>query len=129
MCGIAAIYAYHPASLEVDRNELRRIRDFQEKRGPDGKGEFFSKDNRVALGHRRLAIIDLSDNAAQPLTNEDNSIWLVFNGEIYNYQELRENLIKDGHCFRSQTDSEVIIHLYEEKGKDLVSSPNHQSKP
>jgi len=89
-------------------------------RGPDGFGEWFSKDGRVGLGHRRLAIIDLSEAGEQPMANEDGSVQVVFNGEIYNYQILRERLIRQGHVFRSQADSEVLVHLYEERGEEMV---------
>jgi asparagine synthase (glutamine-hydrolysing) len=83
-------------------------------RGPDDEGVFV--DPQVSLGHRRLSIIDLSPNGHQPMTNEDQSLWLTYNGEIYNFQEIREELIKKGHLFSSNTDSEVIIHAYEEYG-------------
>lgn len=92
-------------------------------RGPDGHGaRLFCHEEQgvVGLGHRRLAIIDLSDAGLQPMTNEDGSVWLVFNGEIYNFRELRERLLAAGHQFRSATDSEVLLHLYEERGADLV---------
>jgi len=92
-----------------------------QNRGPDGTGEWFSVDGRVGLGHRRLAIIDLSEAGNQPMANEDGSIQLVFNGEIYNYQSLREKLISSGHVFRSHSDSEVLVHLYEERGEEMVS--------
>jgi asparagine synthase (glutamine-hydrolysing) len=85
-------------------------------RGPDGYGEFF--DDQVALGHRRLSIIDV-DGGAQPMGNEDGSIQVVFNGEIYNYLELREDLSKKGHCFATRSDTEVLVHLYEEVGERL----------
>ena len=87
-------------------------------RGPDGAGKYLA--GPVGLGHRRLSIIDLSSNGAQPMCNEDSTIWIVFNGEIYNYLELRDRLSKRGHTFRSMTDTEVIIHLYEEHGADCV---------
>jgi asparagine synthase (glutamine-hydrolysing) len=90
-------------------------------RGPDGTGFRRLDDGRVALGHTRLSIIDLSDAGRQPLTNEDASVWLVFNGEIYNYRELRNELIGAGHRFRSASDSEVIVHAYEEWGDDCVT--------
>src|SRR5581483_1137604 len=85
-------------------------------RGPDGEGQFFG--NSVALGHRRLSIIDLS-GGAQPLGNEDGSIQVVFNGEIYNFLELRDDLLKRGHRFRTQSDTEVLVHLYEEHGERM----------
>ena len=87
-------------------------------RGPDGEGKYIH--GPVGLGHRRLSIIDLSNCGAQPMCNEDGTVWIVFNGEIYNYLELRERLAKRGHTFRSLTDTEVIIHLYEEDGTDCL---------
>ena len=87
-------------------------------RGPDGEGiEVLSP---ATLGHRRLKVIDLSDAARQPLANEDETVWVTFNGEIYNFVELRDSLQARGHRFRSNTDSEVLVHLYEEHGADLV---------
>ncbi len=87
-------------------------------RGPDGSGTHLS--GPVGLGHRRLSIIDLSNCGAQPMSNEDGTIWITFNGEIYNYLELRADLIRRGHVFRSTTDTEVIVHLYEEHGADCL---------
>jgi asparagine synthase (glutamine-hydrolysing) len=87
-------------------------------RGPDG--ERLHVDGGIALGHRRLSIIDLSEAASEPMPNEDGSLWLVFNGEIYNFRELRRQL-EPRHRFRSETDGEVILHLYEEKGEDVVA--------
>jgi asparagine synthase (glutamine-hydrolysing) len=91
-------------------------------RGPDDSG--ILTDGSVALGHRRLSIIDLSDKGRNPLSNEDRSVWIVLNGEIYNYRQLRAWLIDKGHFFRSRTDTEVIVHLYEEMGADCVSKLN-----
>lgn len=90
-------------------------------RGPDAAGIYISDDRRVGLGFRRLAIVDLSPAGNQPMSNEDGSIWMVFNGEIYNHRKLRPGLIERGHRYRSETDSETIIHLYEEKGLDFVN--------
>ncbi len=87
-------------------------------RGPDSDGVFVN--NHVGLAHRRLAIIDLSPDGAQPMSNEDGSIWIVFNGEIYNFQELRDALVRKGHSFRSKSDTEVIIHLYEDLGPEAL---------
>src|SRR2546425_12694405 len=87
-------------------------------RGPDGKNVVEGRG--VALGHRRLAIIDLSPNAVQPLPNEDGTIFAAVNGEIYNHRELRARLEDRGHRFRSRTDSEVVVHLYEEYGAEAV---------
>jgi asparagine synthase (glutamine-hydrolysing) len=120
MCGVVAFFAYHPVAPEVDRRELRYVRDYMARRGPDGIGEWFSPDGRVGLGSRRLSIIDLSEAGGQPMTNEDGSIQLVFNGEIYNYKSLRNKLIDKGHSFRSHSDSEVLVHLYEERGEQMV---------
>jgi len=114
MCGIVSLFAYNSAG--VDRDELRRIRDHMAKRGPDGSGEWYSTDNRIGLGHRRLAIIDTSETGVQPMSNEDCTVWITFNGEIYNYQALRSELLACGHRFKSSSDTEVIIHGYEEWG-------------
>jgi asparagine synthase (glutamine-hydrolysing) len=120
MCGLVTLFAYRPDASEINREELRVIRDAMTSRGPDGSGEWFSSGGRIGLGHRRLSIIDLSDRGAQPMVNEDRTIYLVFNGEIYNYKILRERLIQQGHTFRSHADSEVLIHLYEQKGEAMV---------
>ena len=120
MCGVAAIFAYHPVAQGIDRDELLRIRDHMTRRGPDGLGEWISADGRIGLAHRRLSIIDLSQSGAQPMSNEDGTLWIVFNGEIYNYQPLRQELIRKGHQFKSTSDTEVLLHLYEEEGADMV---------
>lgn len=90
-------------------------------RGPDGRGTQSFGNGRVILGHRRLAIIDLGPHGKQPISNEDQTVWLTFNGEIYNYQSLRKELSSLGHHFHSQTDSEAIVHAYEEWGSDCVT--------
>ena len=120
MCGIAGIYAHHGAAPAADPAELRRVRDHMSPRGPDGKGEWFSSDGRVALGHRRLAIIDLSDRAAQPMVSADGRLVITFNGEIYNYQALRTQLEAEGCKFRTTSDTEVLLHLYAHKGTDML---------
>jgi asparagine synthase (glutamine-hydrolysing) len=120
MCGIAGIYAYHYASNAVDRAELLRIRDHMAARGPDGAGEWFSYNERVGLAHRRLSIIDLSERGAQPMSSADGKLVVTFNGEIYNYRELRTSLERKGRTFHSQTDTEVLLHLYAEKGEAMV---------
>ena len=120
MCGVAGIYAYHCASLEVDRRELRRVRDHMTARGPDGVGEWYSSDGRIGLGNRRLSIIDLSDRAAQPMVSTDGKYVITFNGEIYNYKVLRKDLEAKGRIFRTQSDTEVLIHLYAAKGEAMV---------
>src|SRR4029077_6250631 len=121
MCGIAGIYSYHYASLDVDRGELRRVRDYMAARGPDGSGEWFSADNRVGLGHRRLAIIDLNERAAQPMSSADRRLVLTFNGEIYNHRALRGQLEAKGYIFRTESDTEVLLHLYADKGEAMVN--------
>ncbi len=120
MCGITAIFAYHDAAPEVDRDELRRIRDHMAARGPDGKGEWFSQDKRIALGHRRLSIIDLSERGAQPMSSQDGSLVVSFNGEIYNYRKLRTELEKKGYVFQSQSDTEVLLHLYADRSERML---------
>jgi asparagine synthase (glutamine-hydrolysing) len=120
MCGIAGIYAYHYAANAVDRAELRRIRDHMAARGPDGLGEWYSQDERVGFGHRRLTIIDLSERGAQPMISADGKLVVTFNGEIYNYRQLRASLEAKGHRFRTQTDTEVLLHLYAQKGEAMV---------
>lgn len=120
MCGIAAIYNYHSTVSSIDREEIRRIRDNMHRRGPDGKGEWFSGDGRVGLGHRRLSIIDLSDKAAQPMQSQDGNRVITFNGEIYNYKALRDQLEKKGYSFCSFSDTEVLLHLYAEMGHAMV---------
>jgi asparagine synthase (glutamine-hydrolysing) len=101
-----------------DEELIRRMNDQLVHRGPDQDGVFCA--DQVSLGHRRLSIIDLSEQGRQPMFNEDKSICLVFNGEIYNFQELRETLVGKGHTFRSHSDSEVIIHAYEEYGMEVL---------
>jgi len=96
---------------------LKRMCDALHHRGPDEEGFHFEES--VGLGHRRLSIIDLAAGQ-QPLCNEDGTVWIVFNGEIYNYVELREDLIKKGHTLRTSSDTEVIVHLYEEYQEDFV---------
>jgi asparagine synthase (glutamine-hydrolysing) len=120
MCGIAGIYAYHYAANAVDRAELRRICDYMAARGPDGVGEWYSQDERVGFGHRRLTIIDLSERGAQPMISADGKLVVTFNGEIYNYRQLRASLEAKGCRFRTQTDTEVLLHLYVQKGEAMV---------
>jgi asparagine synthase (glutamine-hydrolysing) len=120
MCGINGIFAYHYAANPIDREELMRTRDRMVKRGPDGFGAFYSEDCRIGLGHRRLSIIDLSEAAAQPMLSVSGELVVTFNGEIYNYRELRRNLEARGRVFKSQSDTEVLLHLYAEKGVEMV---------
>ncbi len=120
MCGIAGIYAFSSGALPVNRTELRTIRDHMTARGPDGQGEWYSSDGRVGLGHRRLAIIDLSEGGAQPMASHDGQNVITFNGEIYNYRELRKELEAQGHVFRSDSDTEVLLQLYQAKGTAML---------
>jgi asparagine synthase (glutamine-hydrolysing) len=121
MCGIAGIYAYSPAATGVDRDELRSMRDHMAKRGPDGYGEWFSASGHVGLGHRRLSIIDLSDRASQPMVSNDGQLVLSFNGEIYNYRQLKRDLESQGRIFRTESDTEVLLHLYAVKGEAMLA--------
>lgn len=120
MCGICGIAYKNPADiLSVER--LTQMRDTLSHRGPDGSGHWVGPG--VGLGHRRLSIIDV-EGGRQPLSNEDGAVWLAFNGEIYNYRELGRLLERRGHVFRTRTDSEVIVHAYEEYGTDCVHHLN-----
>jgi asparagine synthase (glutamine-hydrolysing) len=118
MCGIAGIFLTKQLGESPSPREIRSMTDALEHRGPDGSGLFENK--RIALGHRRLSIIDLSANGAQPMFNEDRSLVLVFNGEIYNFRKLRAMLEIDGHTFNSNSDGEVILHLFEKYGSECV---------
>ncbi|MCK9364908.1 MAG: asparagine synthase (glutamine-hydrolyzing) [Syntrophales bacterium] len=121
MCGICGKIDF--SGSRVDEGLLRRMNERLAHRGPDDAGIHLSHQDGVScgLGHRRLSIIDLSAAGRQPMTNEDKSLWMVFNGEIYNFAELREELKGKGHHFSSRTDSEVILHLFEEEGAAGIS--------
>ena len=112
MCGITGIFNLN--SQPVNQELLTEMTRLLSHRGPDDEGIYIS--GKVGFGHRRLSIIDLSPRGHQPMSNEDESIWITYNGEIYNYRSLRNELQKNGHQFKSQTDTETIIHLYEERG-------------
>lgn len=118
MCGICGIIGTNKEHL--DEGVIKAMTQAMIHRGPDDEGIYSAPG--VCLGHRRLSIIDLSNAAHQPLSNEDKTIWVVLNGEIYNYKDLRTELEKKGHKFNSNSDTEVIVHLYEEKGQDCVKS-------
>src|ERR1700752_5477701 len=114
MCGIAGIFR---TNGRVEEAEITKMALSIRHRGPDGYGQkLFEKG---AIGHRRLSIIDL-ETGKQPMCNEDETIWITFNGEIYNYLELYDELKKSGHQFKSKSDTEVIIHGYEQWGYDIV---------
>src|SRR5213593_3995447 len=116
MCGIVGIVNLDPRET-VDEALLKRMRDVLRHRGPDGEGLLL--DGPVGLGHRRLAIVDVA-GGQQPMANEDESIWITFNGEIYNHAALRPGLEARGHRYRTRSDTETILHLYEEEGERCV---------
>ena len=116
MCGIAGLFAYGAHAPPIARQALLAMRDQMRVRGPDGAGSWVAEDERIGLAHRRLAIIDLSDSAAQPMAGEGGASLLTFNGEIYNYRELRRGLEQSGVRFRTQSDTEVILSLYQREG-------------
>jgi len=117
MCGISGII-YTDPERQVDPGLLERMNKVQVHRGPDDQGTW--QKGNVGLGHVRLSIIDLSPQGHQPMSNEDHTVWITYNGEIYNFPELREELQQKGHQFRSRTDTEVIVHLWEEEGARCV---------
>ena len=120
MCGIAGIVAYRPAAPAADAGELRRMCDHMAMRGPDGSGEWAAPDGRIGFGHRRLSIIDLTERAAQPMVGADGRFVIVFNGEIYNYRALRAELEWKGCVFRTESDTEVLLHLYARNGANMM---------
>jgi asparagine synthase (glutamine-hydrolysing) len=119
MCGICG--AFGNGGAAVGRELIEKMSTAIRHRGPDGEGQYVS--GAIGLGHRRLSIIDIA-SGAQPITNEDDSLHIVFNGEIYNFIELREELEKQGHRFKTRSDTEVIVHAYEEWGLDCVKHFN-----
>ncbi|HEX8949930.1 MAG TPA: asparagine synthase (glutamine-hydrolyzing) [Dissulfurispiraceae bacterium] len=121
MCGIAGIYNLRGGEISTDT--LKSMISVLRHRGPDGFGLY--SDSRTGLAHARLSIIDL-EGGRQPMRNEDGSVWIVFNGEIFNYKELREVLEKKGHRFLTRSDTEVIVHLYEDHGADCLEHLNGQ---
>ena len=120
MCGINGIFSFDNTAPLVDRDSLIRTRDFMAARGPDGAGEWRSNDGRVGFGHRRLAIIDPTPDGAQPMVSADGRAWITFNGEIYNYNALRNELIGQGVVFHTHSDTEVLLYLYLRQGADMV---------
>ena len=120
MCGVNGIFAYHPAAGAPKEVELLATRDAMAARGPDGSGAWWSADRRCGLGHRRLAIIDLSERAAQPMASADGRYVITFNGEIYNYPALRFELESCGVHFRTTSDTEALLHLYAREGTAMV---------
>jgi len=118
MCGFVGIYNYGN-SQEIDEKLIIEMRDTMIHRGPDDCGIYVSPDRKLGLGHRRLSIIDLTPRGRQPMSDNEGKIWIVYNGEVYNFPELRKGLEKK-YAFRSRTDTEVLIYLYKEYGKDMV---------
>ena len=120
MCGICGLANRHETE-QAQESILIAMRDALHHRGPDDAGIFI--DGRVGLGHRRLSIIDLS-TGVQPIHNEDSSCWIIFNGEIYNYRALRQELEEAGHQFYTNTDTEILVHLYEQDGEQMLQKLN-----
>jgi asparagine synthase (glutamine-hydrolysing) len=116
MCGIAGVLRSDGAS--PDPSELSRLAAALAHRGPDDEG--LHVDGPVGLVHRRLSILDLSAAGHQPMSNEDGTVWVVYNGQLFDFEPLRERLVAQGHRFRSRTDTEILVHLYEERGEGLV---------
>jgi asparagine synthase (glutamine-hydrolysing) len=122
MCGIAGVFTFRNSSFQVDKAYLERMIRTIEHRGPDGAGTWVSADGRVGFGHRRLSIIDLATSASQPMCNEDGTVWVAFNGEIYNHAEIRRELQQiGGHQWKTDhSDTEVILHAFEQWGIDCI---------
>ncbi|HKB67699.1 MAG TPA: asparagine synthase (glutamine-hydrolyzing) [Pyrinomonadaceae bacterium] len=122
MCGICGIWEYGASEGRIDLSLVERMRDEMRHRGPDDEGASLFDGGRLGLGFRRLSIIDLSAAGNQPMRGCDSKqVWIVFNGEIYNHAELRQGLEQRGHQYASRTDTETILHLYEERGRDFVN--------
>jgi asparagine synthase (glutamine-hydrolysing) len=120
MCGICGIFNMRK-NAPIPEDVLRKMNARISHRGPDDCGTYI--DRFIGFGHRRLSIIDVA-NGRQPLSNEDRTVWVAYNGEIYNFKKLRQELLRKGHCFRTECDTEVIVHAYEEYGLDCVSKFN-----
>src|SRR5437879_3815608 len=116
MCGIAGYFTAGATRNDQAEEFVRSMLSLQRHRGPDGDGIYSAPG--IVLGHRRLAIIDLSDAGRQPMSNETADVWVTYNGEIYNFQELFAELCLAGHTFRSRCDTEVLLHGYEQWGID-----------
>ena len=118
MCGICGELSFDGRPVSADAVTAMTVA--LQHRGPDHGATYCAPPHRVGLGFRRLSIIDLRPAGNQPIPNEDGTVQLVFNGEIYNYRELRQQLVANGHRFRSEADSEVVVHLYEELGEQAI---------
>jgi asparagine synthase (glutamine-hydrolysing) len=119
MCGIVGIFN-HSRSERVSESQLRMMRDTMTHRGPDDSGIYINPDQSLGLGHRRLSIIDLSELGRQPMTEKSGRIHITYNGEIYNFRELRDDLEKEGVIFRSRSDTEVLLYLYTKLGEGML---------
>ncbi|MGB9695778.1 MAG: asparagine synthase (glutamine-hydrolyzing) [Ignavibacteria bacterium] len=124
MCGLLGIFNLKKEAIGLESVAIESGLSLLKHRGPDASGIWISEDKKVVFGHRRLSIIDLSESANQPMTNENGHIAIVFNGEIYNFPELRKDLISKGHLFKSYSDTEVILHGYEEYEIDILKKIN-----
>jgi asparagine synthase (glutamine-hydrolysing) len=120
MCGIAGVFAYGGGAPPVDRDALGRMNDAMITRGPDGEGVWLGAEDRIGFAHRRLSIIDLTDSGAQPMVFDGGRLSITYNGEIYNFRELRTELESQGRRFRSDSDTEVLLHLYDRDGASMV---------
>src|SRR3989338_3972831 len=118
MCRISGIIDFTKDLGEELKTKLTLMRDSMERGGPDDAGIYIDHENCIGLGHRRLSIIDLSSAGHQPMSNHDKTVWITYNGEVYNFQELRSELISAGYSFKSKTDTEVLIYGYEKWGID-----------
>ena len=121
MCGIAGQFSYDPGAPPIDAASLVKVRDQMASRGPDDKGLWLGEGHRIGLAHRRLSIIDPTDGGAQPMVLGGGRLVITFNGEIYNYRQLRASLEAAGHRFRTESDTEVVLQLYQRRGPDMVA--------
>jgi asparagine synthase (glutamine-hydrolysing) len=122
MCGIAGIFHFN--EQQISGQQLDKLTDAVAHRGPDGRGVWLNEQQNVGLGHRRLSILDLSEAGKQPMTNENNRYWITFNGEIYNFLEIKAELAKKGYAFRTNSDTEVILAAYHEWGEEMQHTFN-----
>src|SRR5580698_6233784 len=120
MCGIAGFFEYDSRGHAPSEEELLAVRDAMALRGPDGSGLWMAPNRRAGLAHRRLSILDVSENGAQPMFTKDGDLGIVFNGEIYNFNALRNKLLGKGYQFRSTGDTEVLLALYREYGEEML---------
>ncbi|CAN0375287.1 unnamed protein product [Discosporangium mesarthrocarpum] len=120
MCGIAGLFAYNGSAPPVDGDALQRMNNAMIARGPDGEGRWISADGRTGFAHRRLSIIDLTDSGAQPMQMDGGRLVITYNGEIYNFRALRAELEQQGRRFHSESDTEVLLHLYDRDGAGMV---------